>query len=274
MSKTCLAPAFILVIQPTNSNSRNFRSCDSGYSSCGESLLTTAQQAQVHKSQHSRNFRSCDSGYSSCDLTLLTQQQHDKVKLSALARNFASCDRGYSGCDTALLTAAQRAQVDASGRTRNFHSCNSGYSGCDASILTDVQRTTVTESASRRNAYNCQKGYSSCVHTVRTSESLSSAPGRSSSSPHARTRDTYITGGQQASFETAKSASTKPKAPTALGPDAVETVVLPVAAGPTCAENGSCYGDISSATLRPKTTHVSGYTRRDGTYVRGHYRSK
>lgn len=41
-----------------------------------------------------------------------------------------------------------------------------------------------------------------------------------------------------------------------------------------CAENGSCFGDISEATGRPKTTHVNGYYRRDGAYVRGHYRSK
>lgn len=41
-----------------------------------------------------------------------------------------------------------------------------------------------------------------------------------------------------------------------------------------CAENGSCYGDISAATGRAKTVSVGGYHRRDGTYVRGHYRSK
>lgn len=41
-----------------------------------------------------------------------------------------------------------------------------------------------------------------------------------------------------------------------------------------CAENGSCYGDISAATGRPKTVGVRGYYRKDGTYVRGHYRSK
>jgi hypothetical protein len=41
-----------------------------------------------------------------------------------------------------------------------------------------------------------------------------------------------------------------------------------------CAENGSCYGDISSATGRPRTVHVRGYYRRDGTYVRSHYRSR
>ena len=40
-----------------------------------------------------------------------------------------------------------------------------------------------------------------------------------------------------------------------------------------CAENGSCYGDISTRTGQPKTIQVDGYYRKDGTYVRGHYRS-
>lgn len=43
---------------------------------------------------------------------------------------------------------------------------------------------------------------------------------------------------------------------------------------PRVAENGSYYGEMSSSTNRPKTVHVNGYFRRDGTYVRGHYRSK
>lgn len=41
-----------------------------------------------------------------------------------------------------------------------------------------------------------------------------------------------------------------------------------------CAENGSCYGDVSTTTGRAKTVPVQGYYRKDGTYVRGHYRSK
>lgn len=41
-----------------------------------------------------------------------------------------------------------------------------------------------------------------------------------------------------------------------------------------CAENGSCYGDISALTGRPKTVSVGGYFRSNGTYVRGHYRSR
>ena len=41
-----------------------------------------------------------------------------------------------------------------------------------------------------------------------------------------------------------------------------------------CAENGSCYGDMSRHTNRPKTIRVKGYYRKNGTYVRGHYRSR
>jgi hypothetical protein len=43
---------------------------------------------------------------------------------------------------------------------------------------------------------------------------------------------------------------------------------------PPVAENGTRYGEISPATGKPKTTYVRGYTRKDGTYVRSHYRSK
>jgi hypothetical protein len=43
---------------------------------------------------------------------------------------------------------------------------------------------------------------------------------------------------------------------------------------PAVAENGSYYGEPSKATGNPKTVHVKGYYRKDGTYVRGHYRSK
>ena len=43
---------------------------------------------------------------------------------------------------------------------------------------------------------------------------------------------------------------------------------------PACSESGSCYGDTSEATGKPKTVYVPGYYRKDGTYVRGYYRSK
>ena len=45
------------------------------------------------------------------------------------------------------------------------------------------------------------------------------------------------------------------------------------ASSAACAENGTCYGDINQYGV-PKTIHVKGYYRKDGTYVRGHYRGK
>lgn len=42
---------------------------------------------------------------------------------------------------------------------------------------------------------------------------------------------------------------------------------------PGVAENGSYRGEVSAETGRPKSVYVRGYTRRDGTYVQGHYRS-
>lgn len=40
------------------------------------------------------------------------------------------------------------------------------------------------------------------------------------------------------------------------------------------AENGSYYGQPSTLTGAPRTVFVRGYYRRDGTYVRSHYRSR
>lgn len=69
--------------------------------------------------------------------------------------------------------------------------------------------------------------------------------------------------------ETGISASADASSPsvTGNGPSVEERSAPPVA------ENDSYYGEISPATGRPKTVHVQGYYRKDGTYVRGHYRS-
>lgn len=47
----------------------------------------------------------------------------------------------------------------------------------------------------------------------------------------------------------------------------------PAAYAPVIAENGTRYGEYSSITGRAKTVYVNGYHRRDGTYVRSHWRS-
>jgi len=58
------------------------------------------------------------------------------------------------------------------------------------------------------------------------------------------------------------------------GPNATRTspTTPPSSGTGLCAENGSCYGDLNANGV-PKTIHVNGYYRKDGTYVRGYYRS-
>ncbi len=72
----------------------------------------------------------------------------------------------------------------------------------------------------------------------------------------------------------------QPSTPPLLAPprrvvSEVPTYQVPPSAvvpAPGCQENGSCYGDISPLTGMPRTVEVHGYTRKDGTYVRGHFR--
>ncbi len=111
---------------------------------------------------------------------------------------------------------------------------------------------------------------------------LASVPARE---PWARYRsDPIVTaanddeGIDPADLDQAVDALTAAPSPT-ITPDAAPSTALSsyVPSKPSsygCAENGSCYGDISAATGRAKTVSVSGYFRKDGTYVRGHYRSR
>lgn len=67
-----------------------------------------------------------------------------------------------------------------------------------------------------------------------------------------------------APYTSTKSSSTEMGTNGPRGPPAVNGV----------AENGSYYGETSTTTGKPKTVEVQGYYRKDGTYVRGYYRSK
>src|SRR5437762_513972 len=63
------------------------------------------------------------------------------------------------------------------------------------------------------------------------------------------------------------------RSPQSESPSIPATETVPSTAGTgLCAENGSCYGDLNANGVA-KTVHVDGYYRKDGTYVRGYYRS-
>lgn len=121
-----------------------------------------------------------------------------------------------------------------SGSAKDYDSCINGWATCNKSALDQTQAVKVQEAYLRRNYDSCINGWATCNHSVLSSSQQENV--RREVPKQSEPGNTYL--------------------------------------GVPCAENGSCYGDISDLTGRPKTTHVNGYFRTDGTYVRGHYRSK
>jgi hypothetical protein len=146
---------------------------------------------------------------------------------------------GYDSiCDHTALTATEKLQVQEAFLRRNFSNCLGGYDTlCDKSFLTAEEKQEVHEAFLKRNLSNCLGGYEALCK-------------RDALTPNQRTK-------------------VKSKA-------SPSTSIVDPGAGylPDCAENGSCYGDVSENNGQAKTIHVNGYFRKDGTYVRGHYRSK
>ena len=173
------------------------------------------------------------------------------------------------------ITNSQHVQVEASAKARNFRNCNSGYPGCEAGMLTEEQRVASVESAARRNRYSCQHGYSTCVTDAQVpgpSATFKRPVGIERASLTAMSSSIVVIGPRDAYGGLSPTRVKQASEPAAVEPAIREAHAA--ASGPSCAENGSCYGDISSSTFRSKTTHVGGYTRSNGTYVRGYYRSK
>ena len=170
----------------------------------------------------------------------------------AQKRNYQACLRGLPECDRDMLTWVQMPSVKRAdrkrarvARKRSFRACQgeTNLYPCDVSILKPKQYVKVGGKDWR--SYQRQP-----INPIAEQAPLPTLPHPQSS----------LTGGQ-----VPHRATTAGKQP--------QTIRSP-APRAGCAENGSCYGDISSATGRPKTERVRGYYRKDGTYVRGHYRSR
>ncbi len=131
-------------------------------------------------------------------------------------------------------------------------------------LLASVSATAQESQSSEANYFNCLDGPYGCELDLLTDAQrtqVEQAELRRNyfnclDGPHGCELD-LLTDAQQAVVATARESRADSKA-----------------AKTSCAENGSCYGDISKATGRPKTFTLAVNYRRDGTYVRGHYRSR
>jgi hypothetical protein len=204
------------------------------------SLRSAAQDPNI---SHIRNYQNCLYGRYGCDQSQLTPEEHQAVSRSAHDRNYQNCLYGRYACDQAQLTAVEQPVVAQAAHDRNYQNCLYGRYACDQAQLTAVEQPVVAQAAHDRNYQNCLYGRYACDQAQLTTVEQQSVASSPTTLAHS--------GAAPATASTEASGAT----------------------APACAENGSCYGDISERTGRPKTVHVEGYYRKDGTYVRGHYRS-
>jgi hypothetical protein len=276
---------------------RNYQNCLGGYDAlCNESLLAGEQQPRVAQARLARNFQNCIGGYALlCKQSLLTPELQDQVRRSDLSRNYQNCLGGYATlCRETLLSTDERVRVEQSAVARNYQNCLGGYRTlCRESLLSVEQHLEVAQADSVRSQRQCAAGYTSACRapslthgtaatglTVDQRAELAAQRAHSATSAAARPALSGVVA-SQGNYEAClqnlaalcklESLTVDERAEVAAARSRVTTTEP--TRGPPCAENGSCYGDISDATGRPKTVHVDGYYRRDGTYVRGHYRS-
>lgn len=126
----------------------------------------------------------------------------------------------------------------------NFALCRDGAPSCDPRQLSKSERVTVAAFEAGRNFAACATGEGRCDWTRLTDRQLNAvALARVSVAP-------------------------VPAPPPELATFNMGQTVP----APDVAENGSYAGQLNANGV-PKTVHVNGYYRKDGTYVRGHYRS-
>ena len=149
--------------------------------------------------------------------------------------NYQACLSGYGYCNHSALTSAEAVEVETAEYQRNLTACTSGYGYCNHAKLNPSDLPAVETAEYQRNLSACTSGYGYCNHAKLTpSDTAEVKLGESNR--------------VQIDHGSARAAS------------------------PGVAENGSYYGELNANGV-PKTVHVNGYYRRDGTYVQGHYRS-
>lgn len=257
----------------------NLRSClDGRYPAlCNHSLLAQHEATLVAKAERAANLRAClDGRYTAlCNHGLLTDVESEQVRTAERLANLSVCLEGrYSAlCDHALLNSSEAKAVLGAERRENLRIClDVRYSAlCDHALL-EVTQERISAPRVRRAETTREHSYRPVEPLVSEQPSAPTAPSSTTTNSVRNDLLNLLRGHASSAASLALVSQPTPKAQTTSLPTPTVSRFPPLIY-PACAENGSCYGDISIATGRPKTVRVGGYYRRDGTYVRGHYRS-
>lgn len=214
----------------------NVTACGYGLGQCDQALLTPSEVAQVSAMRHRQNVSACGYGLGQCNEGLLTPGEVIQVTAIRHRQNVSACGYGLGQCNEGMLTTSESAQVSAIRRRQNVSACEYGLGQCNKSLLSPLELARVRSAKTQR-------------------------VGPLPAYPLSSLRETAI-------LPPAPAVITAPSSP-ALS-TLLRTIIAPAVV--PVAENGSYYGEPNQNGV-PKTVLVHGYTRSNGTYVQGYYRS-
>jgi hypothetical protein len=229
---------------------------------CGMAAVAQQSNRTATGYQHSLNLTACGYGIGQCDEGLLSPAEAAQVGAIRHRMNVQACGYGIGQCDEGLLSPAEVAQVSVVRHRMNVQACGYGIGQCSEGLLSSVEAAQVSAIRRRMNIQACEYGVGLCRKALLTQ------------SEAAVVRSTKA--GQESfviPYPLTSMGETSVAPPTALDTQLNALLkALFTPASPSVAENGSYFGEPNNNGV-PKTVLVNGYTKSNGTYVQGYYRS-
>jgi hypothetical protein len=187
--------------------------------------------------------------------TALCQSSTSAANALQHRMNITACGYGLLDCNESQLTPSEFAEANAIRRRVNVAACGYGLLGCNESQLTPPEVAEVNAIRHRVNVTACGYGFPGCNESRLTPSEIAEVNA-------SRKRISAL----MAAYGLPEPESVPDATVGRAGVGSTFTW------SPAVAENGSYYGEPNTNGV-PKTVHVDGYFRSNGTYVRGYYRS-
>jgi hypothetical protein len=198
-----------------------------------------------------------------CGLTAVGQQTDQLASSYRHQQNMSACESGWGQCSEALLTPDEAARLVEIRHRQNVSACESGWGRCSEASLTPDEAARLVTIRHRQNVSACESGWGRCSEALLTPDEAARLVAirhrqnvSACESGWGQCNEALLTTGEITQLALVRGRQNVPS----------QGASAPVA------ENGSYYGEPNQNGV-PKTVLVRGYTKSNGTYVQGYYRS-
>jgi len=229
---------------------------------CGPTAFSQQTIQPAGGFQRMLNVTACGYGFDECNEGLLSAAEAAQVRAIRHQANVQACGYGIGECDEGLLSSVEAAQVRAIRHRVNVQACGYGIGECNEALLSPGEAAQARVIRHQLNVQACGYGIGDCDEGLLTTSEVAAVK-----SMRAGQESFVIPYPLRSIIETSAMAPTPLDAQLNASLKALLTSV-----GSPVAENGSYYGEPNRNGI-PKTVLVNGYTRSNGIYVQGYYRS-